>query len=104
MILDAAFTIATVPLEGGARIGISRLPGLFGDLESDVTAIVEWRPRLVVSTTEHAEMQQWGSQDLCAAIGNACIDWVHLPIRDYGGPEGSSRDAWPKLAVRLHEI
>lgn len=73
------------------------MPGLFGELGSDVIAIAEWRPTLVLSLTEHSEMQQQGSE-------NAGIDWLHLPIRDYGGPEGNSRNAWPHLAARLHKI
>jgi hypothetical protein len=104
MLLGKALSIATMSLDGGSRIGICRLPGLFGNFDSDITAIVGWRPTLVVSMTEEAEMHQYGSGNLGAVLGNAAIDWFHLPIRDYGGPEGSTRDAWPTLAACLHEI
>jgi protein-tyrosine phosphatase len=80
------------------------MPGLFGELGSDVMAIAEWRPTLVFSLTEHSEMQQQGSENLGVVLANAGIDWLHLPIRDYGAPEGNSRNAWPHLAARLHKI
>jgi hypothetical protein len=99
-----AFSIATVSLDGGGRIGICRLPGLSGDLASDVKAVVEWRPAIVVSMTEQAEMDRCGSGRLGAALADAAIEWFHLPIRDYGGLEAEGKAAWPGLAMRLHGI
>jgi len=97
-------SIATVSLAGGGRLGICRLPGLTGDLASDVRAIVDWKPRIVVSMTEQAEMERHGGGDLARLLAGASIEWHHLPIRDYGEPQNASRDAWPKLAAHLHEV
>ncbi len=102
--MSEALSIATVSLENGGRLGICRLPGLSGDLASDVRAIVDWKPRIVVSMTEQAEMDRYGSGNLAALLAGASIEWRPLPIRDYGEPQGSSRDAWPGLAARLHEV
>ena len=99
-----ALSIATVSLEGGGRLGICRLPGLSGDLASDVRAIVDWKPRIVVSMTEQAEMDRYGGGNLATLLAGASIKWRHLPIRDYGEPQGASQDAWPKLAAHLHEV
>ncbi len=97
-------SIATVTLDGGGRIGICRLPGLFGDLGSDIGAILAWKPGIVASLTERAEMQQCGAGGLAEMLADAAIEWRHLPIRDYGSPQGSSQETWPRLAARLHEI
>lgn len=102
--MDEALFIATVSLDGGGRIGICRLPGLFGNLGSDVRAIVEWKPRIVVSMTERSEMDRCGSGKLGAELAEAAIDWFHLPIGDYEAPSDSSAMAWPDLAARLHRV
>jgi hypothetical protein len=94
--------IAGLALPGGGRLGICRLPGAQGRLAADLRAIAEWRPTLVVSLTERAEM------DACAALAEqlrpAGIGWRHFPVRDYGVPEGTGRGAWPQLAVELHAV
>jgi hypothetical protein len=97
-------SIATVSLESGGRLGICRLPGLSGDLASDVRAIVDWKPTILVSMTERAEMDRYGGGDLASLLAGASIEWRHFPIRDYGEPQGAGRDAWPKLATRLHSV
>jgi hypothetical protein len=96
-------SIATLSLDGGGRVGICRLPGLFGDLGADLVVIAEWRPTLVVSMTEQWEMHRYGSGKLGAMLANAGIGWFRFPIRDYGEPEGDSGEAWPNLVARLHE-
>ena len=48
-------------------------------------------------------MDRGGCGNLGARLAQAAIGWFHLPIRDYGGPEGTSRESWPNLAARLHE-
>lgn len=97
-------SIATVSLDGGGRIGICRLPGMLGHLDSDVREIVDWNPAIVVSMTERSEMERCGSGGLGAELAKASIDWVHLPIRDYGAPSDDSARAWPVLAARLHKL
>ncbi|MBT5433514.1 MAG: protein phosphatase [Rhodospirillaceae bacterium] len=97
-----SFPIAKIEPHGGGRIGVCALPGRSGGLQADLKAVVDWGPVMVVSMTEIGEMQASGSQDLGEHLRGHGIDWVHLPIRDFGGPDGSSRDAWPKLAARLH--
>jgi hypothetical protein len=99
-----ALSIGTLLLDGGGRIGICRLPGLLGDLRSDIEAIVDWSPRIVVSMTEKSEMDRCGSGQLGAELTKAGIGWFHLPIRDYGAPNDDSAAAWPGLARRLHRV
>lgn len=101
--MSEPFTIATIALAGGGRIGICRLPGVSGNLDADLKAIAAWKPTIVVSMTEQAEMDRCGSGALGARLADFQIDWAHLPIRDYGGPDGDSRTRWPALSRRLNE-
>jgi hypothetical protein len=102
--MSSSFAIAEVADRGGGRIGVCRLPGLDGKLASDLKTIVEWAPRMVVSMTEQTEMDRCGCGHLGLLLSEAGIDWFHLPIRDFSGPDGKSNAAWPRLADRLHRI
>jgi protein-tyrosine phosphatase len=101
--VSETFTIATLPLAGGGRLGICPLPG-GGSLAADVAAIVAWKPSIVVSLTEQVEMERCGSGRLGAILGEAAIAWFHLPIHDFAAPDCGSHAAWPDLAARLHAI
>lgn len=92
------FVIATLPLAGGSRLGVCRLP----HLPEDLPAILAWKPAAVVSMTEASEMAP--CRDLGRALAEAGIAWLHLPIRDFSGPDGAGRAAWPGTARRLHAI
>jgi protein-tyrosine phosphatase len=76
---------------------------LRGSLDRDIKSIVAWCPDIVVSMTEQSEMDRGGCGNLAPRFAAAAIAWFHLPIRDYGGPEGTSGEAWPGLAARLHD-
>jgi len=98
----AALPIATLDLESGGRIGVCPLPGRDGDLDADLETVRRWGPAIVVSMTERDEMQVCGAGRLDEALAGLGAAWAHLPIRDYGGPEGASNEAWPALSARLH--
>lgn len=102
--MSESFVIATVHVAGGGRVGICPLPGRFGDLQSDMRAIAEWAPEIVVSMTMQEEMDRSGAGDLGNRLSDLSIDWFYLPIRDYGGPSGAARKAWPTISARLHEV
>lgn len=92
------FVIATLPLAGGGRIGVCRLP----HLPEDLAAILAWKPAAIVSMTELAEMGPCMGLEQAADV--AGIDWLHLPIRDFSGPDGAAREAWPGVVQRLHGV
>jgi protein-tyrosine phosphatase len=98
------YAIATLSLPRGGRLGVSRLPGAGGDLAADAATISAWRADLVVSMTETAEMEHLGAGDLPVSLRSSGIAWAHLPIRDFGAPDGASRSAWPGLSHRIHAV
>lgn len=97
------FRIDELSLEGGARIGICRLPGRSDDLEGDLAMIRQWHPDLVVSMTEAAEMAEKGAGKLVARLGDLGLAHAHFPIRDYGVPD-AEETGWAALSPRLHAI
>jgi protein-tyrosine phosphatase len=97
-----AFAVATVALDGGGRIGLCRLPGLSGDLDSDVEAIKNWHPAAVISMTQKAEMATLGAADLPARLQALGIVWRHIPIADFGVPDSANSKRWPLIAEALH--
>ena len=100
--MHAPFIIATMDLERGARIGLCRMPGRGGDLAGDAAVIADWRPVLVVSMTEPAEMGAHGTDALRDELARRGIAWAHYPIPDFGAPERTDQ-RWPQLATRLHQ-
>lgn len=95
--------IATLGLDGGGRLGLCSLPGLYGDFEADLKVLVDWRPTIVVSMTEASELHSASAAGLGARLSDSSIEWVHLPVRDFGGLSADNAAAWPGLAVRLHK-
>ncbi|MGE0282351.1 MAG: hypothetical protein AB7P20_17300 [Rhizobiaceae bacterium] len=98
------FTIATVSLPNGARIGISPLPGRGNNLDTDMVELLRWKPDAVVSMTEWREIEGSGAADLPNRLDDAGVVWRHLPIADFGGPTGTNAAAWPKLSKEMHAI
>ncbi|WP_028028885.1 hypothetical protein [Gemmobacter nectariphilus] len=83
---------------GAGWISLSPLPGRGGDLAADVAGLVRWRADLLVSLTEAAEMV---TGDLPGALLAAGIGWRHLPIPDFGIPDGSAEAVVRGLTDRL---
>jgi hypothetical protein len=99
---SALFSIATLGLEEGGRIGVCALPGRFNSLTEDVETIAGWKPAIVLSLTELAEMENMGSERLGSLLAERGIGWKHLPIRDWSGMSGENAAVWPVLSKQLH--
>ncbi len=101
---EPPLAIATLQAGAGGRIGLCRLPGLMGQLASDLDCVKSWGPAIVISLTEQAEMEAYGCRDLGQRLSRDGIDWRHLPIRDFGGLDGAMAEAWPALSSHLHAL
>lgn len=99
----ALFSIATLGLEEGGRIGVSPLPGRYNKVEEDVRTIADWNAAIVLSLTELAEMEEMGCGELGALLNARGIGWKHLPIRDWGGLSGNNATLWPALSAEMHK-
>lgn len=97
-----SFSIQTIDLDNGARLGISPMPGRFSAGLADLATIAKWAPDIVVSMTEISEMERHNMADLGGLLGQFDIGWAHFPIRDFGAPEGMAE--WPNLSIQLHQV
>ena len=77
--------IATLDIAGGVK-GICPMPGRTGDYPGDLAALLAWRPRLVVTLTETGELAARGAASLPVDLAAAGVEWLHLPIPDFGTP------------------
>lgn len=86
---------------GGRQRGICPMPGRAGDYAGDLAALLAWSPRLVVTLAETGELAARGAAGLPADLAAAGVDWLHLPIPDFGTPPRALRQSWPALSTRL---
>jgi protein-tyrosine phosphatase len=101
---NPTFEIATVRLPQRGSIGLCPLPGLKGQLQTDISAIQAWRAALVVSLTETDEMARLGAGQLSEQLAAYHIGWRHFPIVDYGVPEAAVMAGWPKLSQDIKQL
>lgn len=91
------FAIATIAADRG-RIGICRMPRT----RADVLAVLDWRPSLVVSMTQAAEMAGFAALAFHETLARAGIGWRHFPVGDFGVPERGADGAWAALSAAIH--
>ena len=72
---------------GGGTLALSPIPGRTRHYPADWQRLLAWRPDVVVSLTEVAELARKGAGSLGADLAQAGIDWVHFPIADFGVPD-----------------
>lgn len=97
------FAIASLQASNG-EIGICPVPGRFGDYAADLAVILEWRPRLVLTMTEAQELARIGASGLAEDLEAEGIGWEHLPIRDFGAPNGETLAKWPETAMQAKAV
>ena len=85
------FVIHSLPLAGG-EIAITPIPGRSRQYQADWLQLLKWRPNLVISMTLQAELDRMGAGRLGADLANEQIDWLHLPVPDFGVPANMD---WP---------
>ncbi|WP_296423178.1 protein-tyrosine phosphatase family protein [Yoonia sp.] len=73
---------------GGGTLAISPMPGRGGDYAADWRLLLGWAPALVITMTSQAELAGKGAGCLGADLADAGIAWVHLPVPDFGVPQG----------------
>jgi protein-tyrosine phosphatase len=89
---------------GKGSLSICRLPGRYGNLDSDLEIVEKWAPNLVVSMTTESEFKQSTAGDLPGRLSEAGIEWIHLPIEGFGAPEKETMIAWPAVSLRIQNI
>lgn len=95
------------------RVGMTICPGRKGpsisgadwnrDLAADVAALRRWKTDIVISLTETDEMARLGTGDMAAALRQAGIEWLHLPIRDVSAPAPDWHAGWRSVSACVHQ-
>lgn len=89
---------------GGGVLGIGPMPGRGGDYARDLAEVLAWGPGLALTMTTVEELAAKGAEALPVDLSDAGVDWLHLPIADYGAPSGETLAAWPAASTRAREV
>lgn len=95
---DIEFVIHEIPLAGGT-LAISPMPGRTRHYYADWLTLAAWDPALVITLTAQAEMDRKGAGSLGTDLANGGIEWLHLPVRDFGVPHDLD---WSAVSGRVH--
>ena len=90
---------------GWGRLGVTAAPGRRDgdarDLGADLDVIAAWPARGLVSLIEAKEFARLGIESLGEEALRRGLDWLHLPIPDFGTPGAAFAGAWPAQSARL---
>lgn len=89
---------------GNGTVALSPLPGRGGGYARDLGVIRDWQPDLVISMTAEAEMQQEGADGFGDDLRACNIEWMHLPIADFGTPSPATDTDWIKVSAAATRI
>jgi protein-tyrosine phosphatase len=78
----SAFVIYAVPVKRGI-LGISPMPGVDGRYDQDLAHIKDWKPAMVVSMTEPAELEGAGVTTLATDLQHSGTRWFPFPVPDF---------------------
>ena len=84
---------------GAGQIALSPIPGRSGSYEADLSEVLNWAPDLVLTMTTQTELDRMGAAGLGADLGAVGTAWRHLPIIDFGAPDGDVISAWPDVSA-----
>lgn len=79
---------------GSGVIALSPMPGADGNFGRGMRGIIAWRPDLVVTLVEQAELAAKGAAGLGASLAQAGVDWRHMPMADFGTPSVDDGPDW----------
>ena len=88
---------------GGGTIVLSAIPGAGGDFAGDLEHLVSWRPAMVVSVLEPAELASAGAEGLGQKIQDKGARWFHFLVAAGAVPTPQVEDAWPDASVRARK-
>ena len=89
---------------GDGWLGIAPIPGRNGFYEHDLSAILSWGARLVLTMTPSDELEYADAAGLGDDLAAAGVLWRHLPIPDFGAPPPETALLWPEASGVAHGI
>lgn len=98
-----ALTIAELALGGGV-LAISPMPGRGGAYAADLRDLLAFGPGLVLTMTTGEELASKVAETLPADLAAQGIDWLHLPIVDFGAPDAGTAGLWPDASAKARAV
>jgi protein-tyrosine phosphatase len=97
------FDIYEVSVAGGG-LGLSPVLGRGGHYKNDLAVLARWKPAVVVTMTTWPELERIGAAGLPDDLKRMGIDWLHLPIEDFGAPTDDILQVWAahSTVLRAH--
>ena len=89
---------------GGGTLGLTSLPGRGRNYAGDLGVLRAWAPTIVLSMTTAAEMRDLGAGRLGQDLSALGIEWIHLPVEDFGTPPPEICAEWPAVSRQVHEV
>lgn len=96
-------TIAELRLGGGV-LALSPMPGRGGAYAADLRDLLAFGPALVLTMTTAAELASKDAGSLPEDLARSGIDWLHLPIVDFGAPDPVTAGLWPDASARAMAV
>ena len=84
-------------------LALSPLPWRYGDYAGDLVQVLAWRPDVVLSMTEMSEMARQGADRMGDDLVQAGVEWLHLPVEDFGVPSAGAEAQWLKVSKVIAE-
>lgn len=97
------FAIYPVAVRAG-QIGLSPMPGRFGTYQDNLSTVLRWAPKLVLTMTTQAELDRMGAGDFGVDLKAVGIEWCHLPIVDFGAPDDVVTAQWSEVSACAAQI
>lgn len=94
-----ALTIAELALGNGV-LAVSPMPGRGGAYVADLQDLLGFGPALVLTMTTVDELVSKEAGTLPDDLASQGIDWMHLPIADFGAPAAGTAASWPEASAR----
>ncbi len=97
------FAIYPIPLSSGT-LAIAPIPGRGGRFDADLNTLLRWNPDLVLTMTTTEELHHAKASDLPTRLQDAGTKWLHLPIPDFGAPDGETAANWANASQTARDI
>lgn len=86
------------------RIGLTHCPGQrVGSIGGELAQIQESGASALVTLVQSEELEALGLDDLGELVLRTGMVWHHLPIVDFGVPDGAFEERWSEIGPDLHE-
>lgn len=96
-------TIAELAL-GGGILALSPMPGRGGAYQADLRDLLGFGPALVLTMTTGEELASKEADRLPDDLARNGIQWLHLPIVDFGAPDAATVALWPNASAKVRDV